>query len=61
MRYSEISKEMSSLYFGLDAFCQLEARVPEFEAVFSIQRTLYSPQLLGGQKLDVIFWDSSLK
>jgi hypothetical protein len=34
------SKEMS-LYFGLDVFCQFEARVPEFDAVFSIQCILY--------------------
>ncbi len=27
--YSEISKEMSSLYFGLDVFCKFEVRVPE--------------------------------
>ncbi len=31
MRYCEISKEMSLLYFGLDVFCQFEARVPEFD------------------------------
>jgi hypothetical protein len=29
MRYWEISKEMSSLYFWLDVFCQFEARVSE--------------------------------
>ncbi len=38
--YTE-SKEMSSLSFELD--------VPEFDAVFSVQCTLYSPQLLGGR------------
>ncbi len=27
--YFEISKEMSSLYFGLDVFCQCEAREQE--------------------------------
>ncbi len=31
MRYREISKEMSSLNFGLHVFCQFEARVPEFD------------------------------
>jgi hypothetical protein len=31
--YLKIRKEMS-FYFGLDVFCQFEARVPEFEAVF---------------------------
>jgi hypothetical protein len=31
MRYYEISKEMSSLYFGLAVFCLFEARVPEFD------------------------------
>ncbi len=41
MRYCEISKEMTSLYFGLDVFCQFEARVPEFDAVFNVQCTLY--------------------
>jgi hypothetical protein len=30
MRYCEISKEMSSLYFGLAVFCLFEPRVPEF-------------------------------
>jgi hypothetical protein len=29
MRYCEISKEMSSLYFGLDVFGQLEVEVPD--------------------------------
>ncbi len=31
MRYCEISKEMSSLYFGLAVFCLFEARAPEFD------------------------------
>jgi hypothetical protein len=31
MRYCEISKEMSSLYFGLAIFCLFEARVSEFD------------------------------
>jgi hypothetical protein len=30
MRYCEISKEMSPLYFELDVFCLFEAVVPEF-------------------------------
>jgi hypothetical protein len=40
MGYCEISKEMSSLNFGLTVFCQFEARVPVFDAVFSVQCTL---------------------
>jgi hypothetical protein len=56
MRYCEISKEMSSLHFGLDVFCQFEARVPEFDAVYSVHCTLYR-----GEGLRVNFWDSSLK
>ncbi len=31
MRYSEIGKEMSSLYFGLVVFCLFEARVSKFD------------------------------
>jgi hypothetical protein len=31
MRYYEISKEMSSFYFGLAVFCLFEARVLEFD------------------------------
>ncbi len=31
MRYCEISKEMSSLFFGLAVFCPFEARLPEFD------------------------------
>jgi hypothetical protein len=37
MRYCQRSEKMSSLYFGLDVFCQFEARVPEFDAVFSVK------------------------
>jgi hypothetical protein len=40
---------MSSLYFGLDVFCQFEARVPEVDTVFSVQCTLFSPQLMGSR------------
>jgi hypothetical protein len=32
---------MSSLYFGLDEFYQLEVSVPEYDAVFSVECTLY--------------------
>jgi hypothetical protein len=39
MRYCEISKKMLSVYFGLNIFCQFEARVPEFDAVFSVHCT----------------------
>jgi hypothetical protein len=31
LRYCEIRKEMSSLYFGLAVFCLFEARIPEFD------------------------------
>jgi hypothetical protein len=37
IRYCKISKEMSSLYFGLDVFCQFKARAPEFNAVLSVE------------------------
>ncbi len=47
MRYCKISKENSPLYFGFDVFCQFKARVPEFDAMSSVQCTLSSPQLLG--------------
>ncbi len=47
---------MSSLYFWLDVFCQFEAGVPEYDAVYSVQ-TLYG----GGDVQYVQFWDSSLK
>ncbi len=59
MRYCEIGKEMSSLYFGRDVFGQFEARVPEFDAVFSVL-TVHTVQG-GGEELRVKFWDSSLK
>jgi hypothetical protein len=49
MSYCKISKEMLLLYFGLDVFCQIAARVPEFYAVFIVQCILNSPQLLGGR------------
>jgi hypothetical protein len=32
--YCWFSKEMSSLYFGLDGFCFFEARAPEFVVVY---------------------------
>jgi hypothetical protein len=48
MRYCKISKEML-LYLGFYLFCQFEFRAPEFDAVFSVECTLYSPQLLGGR------------
>jgi hypothetical protein len=52
---------MSSLYFGLDVFCQFEARVSEYEAVFIVvECTLYSPQLAAAG-LCFKFWKSSLK
>ncbi len=39
---------MSTLYFGLDVFCQFKARVAEFDAVFRVQCTLYSVQSTAG-------------
>jgi hypothetical protein len=57
MRYSEISKEMLSLYFGLDVFCQFEDRFLEFNAVFIVQCIVYG----GEGRLHVKFWDSSPK
>ncbi len=39
MRYCEFSKEMSSLYCGLDVFCQFYASIP-FDALFSVHCTL---------------------
>ncbi len=39
---------MSLLYFGLDMFCQFEARVPELDAGFSIQYAMYTVQSTGG-------------
>jgi hypothetical protein len=49
MRCCQISKEMSSLYFGLDVFCLFKAGFPEFDLVFSVQCIMYSPQLLGSR------------
>jgi hypothetical protein len=40
MRSCEISKEMSSLYFGLDIVCHFEARVTEFDVC--VQYTVYT-------------------
>jgi hypothetical protein len=52
---------MSSLYFGLDVFCQFEARVPEFDAVYSVHCTQYTSTAIGEEILRVKFYDSSLK
>jgi hypothetical protein len=55
MRYCEISKQMSSLYFGLAVFCLFEARVPEFDIPRpTVEYTLYTEHC-------VKFWDSSFK
>ncbi len=40
--YSSISKETLPLYFGLDVFCQFEAKVPEFDTVFSVHCSPYT-------------------
>jgi hypothetical protein len=39
-------RDVVIVFWGTDGF---EARVPEFYAVFSVECTLYSPQLLGGR------------
>ncbi len=49
MRYCEISKQMSPLYFGLAVFCLFEARILEFNT-----NTLYTEHY-------VKFGDSSFK
>jgi hypothetical protein len=59
MRYCEISKEMSSLYFGLPGFCLFEATVPEFDtqpppphsSVMYIARILKDFQMTVGLKV----------
>jgi hypothetical protein len=74
MWYCEISKEMSSLYFRLDVFCQSKAGVPEFDhcSVYSVHCTggcvsnsgiwpLFSVQCTLYGVLRVKFWDSSPK
>jgi hypothetical protein len=42
---------MASVYFGLDVFCQFEARDQEFDAVSSVRCTVHwtLSQLLGGR------------
>jgi hypothetical protein len=52
MRYYEVSNEMSALYFGLDLFCQFDAGAPEFDAVFSVQYTLY--RVWGGDAYQIL-------
>jgi hypothetical protein len=47
MRPCEISTDMSSLYFGLDVFCQFECRVPEYHAVISALYTVQSTTVRG--------------
>jgi hypothetical protein len=56
IRYCEISKEMSSLYFGLAVLCLFEARVLEVDKqpLPPIKCTLYTEHC-------VKFWDSSFK
>jgi hypothetical protein len=52
---------MSSLYFELDVFCQFEARVLEFDEVFSVQCT-YIVQSTAVAELGVLvqFWTLAL-
>jgi hypothetical protein len=53
MRYCEISKEMSLLYFGLAVFCPFEARDPEFDKqplpppIYCLNRTLNTASNFG--------------
>ncbi len=64
MRYCQISKEMSSMYFGLAVFCLLEARAPEFVmqplppphscGLYTIHCTVYTEQCIK-------FWDYSFE
>ncbi len=65
MRYCEIRKEMSSLYFALDIFFQFEAKVPEYDAMYTVHCTLCTVHSCWrGQGLlvnSVTFWDSSLR
>ncbi len=58
MRYCEISKEMSLLYFGLAVLCPFEARDPEFD-----KQPLPPPPLLFKHNTEhcVKFWDSCFK
>ncbi len=48
------------IVFWAYVFGQFDARVPKFDAVFSVQSVLYK-EGGGGKGLPVKFWDSSLK
>ncbi len=61
MRYCSISKDMLSLHFGPDVFCQFEARVPEFYAVSSVHYVHCTVHSCWGQGLRVKFWNFSLR
>ncbi len=50
---------MSSLYFGLNIFCQFDAGVLEFVTVFSVQCTVHRTGK-GGGGLCVTFLDSTV-
>ncbi len=56
MRYREIGKEMSSLFFRLSVLCLFEARVPEFDKVPLLPDScgLYTEHCIK-------FWGSSFK
>ncbi len=43
------------MYFGKDVLCQFDAEVLEFDAVFSVQCSMYR----GREWLRVQFWDSN--
>jgi hypothetical protein len=60
MRYCEISKEMSSLYFGLAVLSLFEARVPEFDTQPQAPDScgLYSVHYMYTEHC-VKFWDST--
>ncbi len=48
----KIRKEMPSLYYGLDVFCQFEARVWDFDVVY----TSTAVQVFQGERQSVKFW-----
>ncbi len=55
MRFCEVTKEMSSLYFGLAVFCLFDDRVPDLtHSPPPVQCALYTEHC-------VKFWDISFK
>ncbi len=69
LRYSSISKAVSSRYSGIYVYCQFDARVPEFDAVFGVHCTFAvyctvyvqcAVHSYGGGGSRVTCWDSIL-